>query len=203
MNWVLKKQVKVQSHKGPHPWHAILVGKRHKQTTFQKSLNIPARSQWNFGHLELPRSQCIFHLVLRLHARWLGRGMILSSAHLQKKGLQGSNSTKMISRSEMFQSPTGQSKTWWNAWKTIISQAFIFLVKHNTKNCHSVDFWGRNWIKAFFGKTSASTSLTWWKQFTAMIDLSWLPAAYLLSIFPKKHFHRRVPKLPTTRAHGN
>ena len=85
MNWVLKKQVKVQSHKGPHPWHAILVGKRHKQTTFQKSLNIPARSQWNFGHLELPRSQCIFHLVLRLHARWPGRGMILSSAHLQKR----------------------------------------------------------------------------------------------------------------------
>ena len=28
----------------------------------------------------------------------------------------------------------------------------FFLLNHNTKNCHSVDFWGQNWINAFLGK---------------------------------------------------
>ena len=81
-----------------------------------------------------------------------------------------------------FNRQPGQSKTWWNAWKTIISQAWIFLVKHNTKNCHSVDFWGQNWIKAFFGKTSASTSLTYYPSKTPPWTFQMIPA-WTLRIF--------------------
>ena len=145
-----------------HPWHTTRLRhlpehSKRSHMNFENLLESLYIFMTSWADLEMPRSQCIFLLLLRLHSGWHGRGLILSSAACAwlggastKKGLQGSNSTKMISRSEMFQSPTGQSKTWWNAWKTIISQAFIFLVKHNTKNCHSVDFWGQNWIKAFF-----------------------------------------------------